>query len=194
MRFRRALIVPLFTWLACLHASRSSSFDGTGAEGGRRELCADHSWRAVRVEGELARVVHETLHRSPTFRRQLATIVSEGTLFITLGHCLGRVSKARAQTVLTSDGGLLRQAEIRVKPLDTLGPVQVIAHELEHILERLDGVDLPRVAAEEGHPRHGVHRTVDGFYETQRASRVGLAVAAEFVARAGARFSCSSVQ
>ena len=158
-------------------------------------MVSDQSLRAIRVEGDLARLVHETWHQSPTFRRQLATIVSEGTPFITLGHCLGRCpNDARAQSVLTSEGGLLRQVEIRVKPLDTQGLVEVIAHEFEHILERLDGVDLPRVAAGEGHARHGVRRTVDGFYETQRARRAGLVVASEFAAHAGARFSCRSVQ
>ena len=195
MRIRRALIVPLLTWLACLHASRSSGFDGTGADGGRLELCADHWSRTIRVEGHLARVVDDAWHRSPTFRRQWARIAAEAPLVVTLGYCFdGCPSSTRARTVLTSAGGLLRRAEIRVNSFDPRELVEVIAHEFEHILEQLDGADLPTLAAQAGRHGHGVQDVGNGHYETQRAHRTGLMVAVEFTGRAGASFSCSSVQ
>ena len=53
--------------------------------------------------------------------------------------------------------------------------IEFIAHELEHILERAEGVDLPRESERTG---SGVWRAVDGF-ETQRATDMGRQVARE---------------
>jgi hypothetical protein len=55
--------------------------------------------------------------------------------------------------------------------------VLLIAHEFEHILEQLDEVDLPSMAAR---PATGVH-TVPGsdHFETDRAIAAGRAVRAE---------------
>lgn len=53
--------------------------------------------------------------------------------------------------------------------------VEHIAHELEHVLEQVDGTDLRRLA------RHGLDGIVDmgERYETARARAVGQAVASE---------------
>jgi hypothetical protein len=56
--------------------------------------------------------------------------------------------------------------------------VELIAHEFEHIIEQLDGVDLASRAAV---PRSGVHEQpgTPGMFETVRATRIGQRVAAE---------------
>ena len=56
--------------------------------------------------------------------------------------------------------------------------VELIAHELEHVLEQLDGVNLPQLAQSPGVSanRHERGRS----FETARAKQIGLDVAAEF--------------
>jgi hypothetical protein len=56
-----------------------------------------------------------------------------------------------------------------------LDSLEYIAHELEHVLERAEGVDLPR---ESGRTGSGVWIAADG-YETQRAIDKGRQVARE---------------
>ena len=51
-----------------------------------------------------------------------------------------RPSSSRARTVLKSQDGSLASAHVYLKP--SLDAPELIAHELEHILEQLDGVDL----------------------------------------------------
>jgi hypothetical protein len=51
--------------------------------------------------------------------------------------------------------------------------VELIAHELEHVIEQLDDVEL---AASE---RHGVHETRAGVFETTRATHIGRKVRRE---------------
>ena len=55
--------------------------------------------------------------------------------------------------------------------------VESMAHELEHVLEHLDGTDLPRLARQRV---NGVVRS-GAQYETARAQWVGRRVAAEVV-------------
>jgi hypothetical protein len=59
-------------------------------------------------------------------------------------------------------------------------PAELMAHEFEHIVEQLDGVDLPVRAAV---PGSGVRACSDGSYETIRAARIGRLVADETAGR-----------
>ena len=59
-------------------------------------------------------------------------------------------------------------------PLD---PVEAIAHELEHVLEQVDRIDLRRLSFVRG---NGVFRLWDGDFETTRAVSTGRRVAAEY--------------
>jgi hypothetical protein len=54
--------------------------------------------------------------------------------------------------------------------------IELIAHELEHVIEQLDEADLAAVASRRN---SGVKKLVGGVFETVRASRIGLTVAAE---------------
>jgi hypothetical protein len=81
------------------------------------------------------------------------------------GHARSRLER--------DQGGLnaVVQIELRAPALY----VEFIAHELEHVLEQLDGMDLGRLA------RQGLDGVVDGegAYETARARSVGRLVARE---------------
>ena len=71
---------------------------------------------------------------------------------------------------MTYRGGLLVSVDIHLTSFDE--PVELIAHEIEHVIEQLDGIDL------ETHVRTGtVSKREDGAFETRRAIEVGRRVA-----------------
>ena len=78
---------------------------------------------------------------------------------------------AQTRLGVSEDGVVVGRVMV---PLNT-ETLQYIAHELEHILERAEGLDLARESERSG---SGVWRTLDGF-ETQRAIDTGRLVARE---------------
>ena len=122
-------------------------------------------------------LVDTMLRDSPTFRRQCVRLAGENSLTVVLvigSHV--RRSDLRATTAMkrTEDGRLT--ALVEIPPLKDLE--ELIAHEFEHIIEQLDGVDLAAQAArpQTGVTQIGPRRSV---FETVRATRMGLKVAAE---------------
>ncbi len=71
-------------------------------------------------------------------------------------------------------------AQVYLRP--DLGVTEFIAHELEHIVEQLDGVDLKAQAG-----NGEVWRTGDGAFETRRAIDSGRRVAREMTMHPGAK-------
>jgi hypothetical protein len=61
---------------------------------------------------------------------------------------------------------------------DTASLVELIAHELEHVLEQLDDVNLMYMAQGPGVRSHRSER--GPAFDTARARQIGLDVAAEF--------------
>jgi hypothetical protein len=113
--------------------------------------------------------------RSRTFRHQCARIDDARNWRISV-H-LGvpwNVGGARAATRIARRSGDRIDAEIYLARIDD--PIELIAHELEHIIEQLDGVDLS-----EWTTRARAAATVngDGGFETQRAIHTGRTVAQE---------------
>ncbi|HEV8144527.1 MAG TPA: hypothetical protein VGQ77_16830 [Methylomirabilota bacterium] len=81
---------------------------------------------------------------------------------------------------------MLVSVDIRLAPFDEA--VELIAHELEHVIEQLDGIDL------EVHARAGTAwKKEDGSFETRRAIEVGRRVAQD-VSQPGARTEPLAVQ
>jgi hypothetical protein len=126
-------------------------------------------------------IVAEMCQRAPTFRRQVVRLAREPGLEVTVRS--GRFApggRARARTSMTLVGGRLRTASVEVPEGDPGLLVELMAHEFEHIVEQLDGVDL---AAWNG--RSGVHRVggidAGSAFETERARQIGRLVAAEFL-------------
>jgi hypothetical protein len=125
-------------------------------------------------------VIAQMLERSATFRRQWARIARASNIAVTLRGEIRGSHNADAWTTMTrgAEGGP-RQITIVV----TAGPrtAELIAHEFEHILEQLDGVDLRQKAA----MRASGVRTCDcgetEMFETERAIAAGQRVAREVV-------------
>lgn len=117
------------------------------------------------------------LSRSPTFRRQMLRISAASRLTVRLQSPFTSSPQGlRATTVFERkvDGQLVANIDIAW----STSPVELIAHEIEHVIEQLDGVDL---AAKLRRPDSGVFVTGEGgnVFETTRAKRVGLQVARE---------------
>jgi Tol biopolymer transport system component len=123
--------------------------------------------------GSFQPVVETMWRRSPTFRRQCARLSAAGQLSVVLlPEDAARHPSFFARTVMTNDNGALRSAHVYITRFHN--PVELIAHEFEHVLEQLDGIDLS------AHLSTGnVSRREDGALETLRATEVGRRVARE---------------
>jgi hypothetical protein len=130
------------------------------------------------IPADLRPVIDSMLRRSPTFRRQCLRIAEASGLTIVLQYFAWPTVHVRARTRITIRDGA-RRANVEIRPADD--SVELIAHEIEHVIEQLDGVDLSTRAAL---PASGVHLCADGAYETIRAIRIGQAVADEVRGRA----------
>jgi hypothetical protein len=105
--------------------------------------------------------------RSPTFRSQCARLAKAGTIVFV--HVVSSVQiRRQAQSVIgiTRDGATVARVLVR----SSADIVELLAHEFEHVLEYLEGVD---------HRRSGTMLSHDA-YETDRAMDAGRRVAREF--------------
>jgi hypothetical protein len=115
---------------------------------------------------------------SPTFRRQCARLVDESvTVTVRLVGPSSELGRAGARTHIAKQGGRVTSVDVR---LATVRDVQYLAHEIEHVLEQLDGVDL-RAAVVQG--LHGVGENGRGIFETARAIDAGAQVEHEVATR-----------
>jgi hypothetical protein len=119
--------------------------------------------------------------RSLTFRRQLIRLAEAPGLVVTVAvRPLRTSSDAAAITRFAREHGLLSRADVELGPGDTANLVELIAHELEHVLEQLDDVNLTYMAQGPGVRSHRSER--GPAFDTARARQIGLCVAAEFKA------------
>ena len=130
---------------------------------------------SLALDAQLQPLVDDVLRRSIAFRRQWQRLaaVPRLTVRIQLVHA-HHVVDAHAATEVSAqpDGSLLAVIAI---PGGTRLP-ELIAHEVQHVLERLDGVRVAaRHALGDGSVRRG-----SGTFETARAVLVGQMVAREY--------------
>lgn len=119
-------------------------------------------------------LVESMADRSATFRRQLTRIASEPGLTIDL-EFVPRIIGARAETRMVRQVDRL-DARIQVARLEDR--IELIAHEIEHVIEQMDGVDLAAASAAGDIGIYSVSGSGKVF-ETDRAARIGLSVAQE---------------
>jgi hypothetical protein len=132
--------------------------------------------RNIQLSGTYQSIVQEMLRRSVTFRRQCSRIGLYQWLRVTVEPALRPIRQTvGATTTITREalGGL--EADVRLTGQGEL--VELIAHEFEHILEQLDGVDLAAMASRSGTGVHAVPEV--GHFETDRAHIAGRRVASE---------------
>jgi hypothetical protein len=119
-------------------------------------------------------LLHSMLRKSATFRRQCQRLAHAEAVTVTLRTASTSAPiTARAQTnIVRVQGGL--RATVEIRALDDAA--ELVAHELEHVIEQIDGIDLKKQSLQ---PGKGVTECQDGSFETVRAVRVGRLVAQE---------------
>ena len=114
------------------------------------------------------------LMRSPTFRRQYARLARSPLVSIVIRADMPAGRRVPALTEMSARGGRV-EALVHVTP--STRSVELISHELEHIIEQLDGVNL---RAKSRLRASGVRLTADAdTFETRRAVLTGERVARE---------------
>jgi hypothetical protein len=123
----------------------------------------------VRMNAELRRVVLGLLARSPTLQQQCATIAGARHVNVVVQYpnrTLPSTCNAKA-TISFSAAGLVHVViEIPV----TTRYAELLAHEFEHVVEAIEGIDLEARAKIRG---SGVTKIGDRVFETARARRAG---------------------
>ncbi len=125
-------------------------------------------------------VIARMLERSPTFRRQCARIARASGIAIVLRSEVHGGHHADAWTTIArGENGRPRQITINI----VAGPrtAELIAHEFEHIVEQLDGVDLRLKASMRASGVRACDCGDTEMFETERAIAVGQQVAREVI-------------
>ena len=110
---------------------------------------------------------------SPSFRAQFARIGEANNLRVTVRIDPSIPGRCRAFTIIQRRGRNIR-AEIHLPP--SSDHAELLAHEFEHILEQIEGLDLRSLARAK---ESGVHELDDAAFETDRAQTAGRIVKAE---------------
>jgi hypothetical protein len=131
----------------------------------------------VELAHDLEQVLARIYDRSPAFRAQCERIASAGNLRVTVRIDTSIPSRCRAFTIIQRRGHNIR-ADVHLPP--SSGLIELVAHEFEHLLEQIEGLDLRRLARVKG---SGVHESETRVFETHRAQAAGRVVAAEMSRR-----------
>ena len=136
----------------------------------------------VLISPALQPAVAAMLRDSVTFRRQCARLAGSHSIVITVDDAvIPDRAPFRAATEFTVDPQGRMLARVRIGSRVDLE--EMIAHEFEHIIEQLDGVDLPSLARRATAGVHTVHD--EGHFETERAIAVGRQVVREIRSAGG---------
>lgn len=128
----------------------------------------------------LDRAVQRIYDRSPTFRAQCERIAQASNLRVRV-YVNTRIPPAyRALTVMSRQGRQI-QADVNVPPGRQFA--EMLGHEFEHVLEQVDGVNLPRLSTVRG---SGVWAVERDLFESSRAQDAGRLISLE-VYRNGAK-------
>lgn len=123
------------------------------------------------VEEPLRSAIQDAWRRSPTLQQQCRTL-GDARAVVRLEWGKSD-SYTQAATRIGSDSGGVIVAIVSIPPV--ADAIELVAHELEHVIERVEGRDLPREAGRRG---SGVWESFGGF-ESRRAIDVGRQVTRE---------------
>lgn len=124
------------------------------------------------VKPTLRGVFEKAYPRSPTLQRQCRDLLDvRAVVVLQWGNSNDSLVRARTKMEIVDDGVVV--AYVSVPPVSEA--IQLIAHELEHVIELAHRLDY---AAESNRPGSGVWET-HGIYETQRAIDAERQVARE---------------
>jgi hypothetical protein len=115
----------------------------------------------------------DLIARSPTLRRQCEAITSALHVQIYLESSRYLTGCCRARANFTRDG---RSIHVVIEIPITADFPELLAHELEHVVEQIEGLNLREMARA---PRSGVREVGTNIYETNRATTAGRTAARE---------------
>lgn len=131
----------------------------------------------LRAPADMRRQLEALLEVSPTFRRQCDLIRRTPRMRITIGYDRRRSALIDAETVFERHQyGFVIVTTTIYLPGDF---IELVAHELEHVCEQIEGVKLPELAQANPDEAH----EFGGRYETRRAMNAGRRAVAEFRGR-----------
>jgi hypothetical protein len=133
--------------------------------------------RNVRIDSWLRPILASMLRDSPTFREQCARLGDVARLRLTVTRAAGascHERTCRAHCVIRRYEYGFVDAVVRLRSASQA--TELIAHEFEHVLEFLEGVNYQAVSERNSEE---VWRLADSRFETARAIDVGRQVAAE---------------
>jgi len=125
----------------------------------------------IHVDPLLQPLVAKLLARSPTLRRQWQAIGSSRLIRVSLlsTPLLRETPSARARTEFSRYALGAIRAVVELPAAADI--TELLPHELEHVLEQIEGLDLPALAKR---GESGVHEIGRGVYETERARKAGF--------------------
>lgn len=129
----------------------------------------------LRVPENMRPMLLRMLQSSPTFRRQIAVLAAKPSVRVSVnyGGMRGDRNYHALSTVRKHEWGAMMVDTTIFVPTDI---AEIIAHELEHVCEQMEGVDLPALSRRKG---VGVYN-LNGHYETVRAIRAGQDATREY--------------
>src|SRR5215203_4214853 len=122
---------------------------------------------------DLERAIARIYDRSPTFRAQCERIAAADHARIDVRIDPKMPSRCRAFSVIDRRDGQI-VAEVHLPP--SSDHTELLAHELEHVIEQIEGLNLRRLSRQKG---SGVHEIERGLFETDRAQMAGRVVMTE---------------
>ena len=134
-------------------------------------------------DGLVRAAIEDIARRSSTFRQQLQTIAAATLLRARVRNAFrSSVLTTRAETTFgRNDAGyLIAEIDIPFLQLQPRQTVEYIAHELEHVIEQIEGLDLPALARTGGSGVYSVESAaIVRRFETERARLAGQKVEQE---------------
>ena len=127
----------------------------------------------VEFPRDLEPAIRRIYARSPTFRAQYERIAAAEQLRVTVQIDTSIPARWRAFTIVQRRRSEIR-ADIHLPPSSDHS--ELLAHEFEHLLEQVEGLDLKTLARIKG---SGVRESEYALFETERAKAAGRAVLAE---------------
>jgi len=123
---------------------------------------------------DIERAIQRIYDLSPSFRAQCERIAGADNLRVTVRiDPLIQQSRRRAFTLLQRRGRQIR-ADVHLPP--SSNHAEMLAHEFEHIVEQIEGLDLRTLARVK---ESGVHEVEYQVFESDRAQAAGRVVKAE---------------
>lgn len=158
---------------------------GSGPARDRLASCADGSLipTNVTLKAEyLVSLTAEMARRSPTFRAQLSAMGAAPSLRArvwSVSRLDNTAALAKTTFGYSKTGLLVADIQIPGPLVFARRDVEFIAHEVEHVIEQVEGMNLPALAAKRG---SGVYRLemTGRLFETSRAITAGQIVEREF--------------